>query len=158
MRKVFSLILLMSCFHTYGQHLGKNIDFIIVIDENIFLGSITQLRIVILSDGKAEILSASYYPGNLSLSESDFEKMISDNTERIFMKFTYTKYTANTQNSYSYEIELKKHWFDDYFNILRIYNLDNKRYQKLFYAAKKEKAYVYELDSPSNTFHLIRNK
>lgn len=159
MKRVLFLLLLIFCFtYVYGQDERKELDFIIMIDEDIAIGSISQLQIKIVSDDKEDILEANYYPGNLSIKQPDYGRLLSAHTKAIFLKFAYSVHDDKNQEIYHYEIELRKPWLEDYFNVLRIYNLNKKKYGKLFASVSKGRKYVYELDSPSHTFHLIRSK
>lgn len=151
------LLLALSILKSVGQDHKKELDFIIVVDDNIAIGSVSQLTIKVESSGNERALLANYHPGNLSLEQADYDRLLSEDIKRIFLDFNYYEYIKGEQQIYHYQIELKKPWLKDYFNVLRIYNVNKKQYSKVF-TDKEGKGYVYELDSPSHTFHLIRNK
>lgn len=153
----FLLLIVLCTSEVYAQGQKKALDFIIVIDENIAIGSISRLNIKAINANKENILEANYYPGNLSLELSDYNKLLSEDVKTIYLDFNYNEYIDGEQHVYHYQIELKKDWLRDYFNILRVYNLNKKKYGRIFFN-KEGKEYVYELDSPSHTFHLIRRK
>lgn len=144
--------------HLKGQDLNKNLDFIIVIDDRIVIESPYLLHIKSVLGASEKSYDVGYYPGYLSMKISDYDKLMADDVKAIFLIFEYYDPSEKEGVKRSYEIELKKSWLQDYFNILRIYNLDKKKYGKVFFSPKSNRKYVYELDSPSNTFHLIRKK
>jgi len=147
------------CTQVYSQDARKNLDFIIVIDDNIAIGSIASLQIELVLSGRGkEVIAASYYPGNLSLSEADYGKLMSDSTKAINLKFIKYEYAGQNQTTYSYDIELKREWLRDYFNILRIYDLDKKKYKAKYSPSGIGKNYAYEIESPSHSYRLVEKK
>lgn len=141
-----------------SQDIKKTLDFIIVIDDNISVGSIASLQIELMSANGREIVPASYYPGNLSLAENDYRKLFSDSVKFINLSFTYYAYIGQNQIADKYDIELKKEWLRDYFNILRIYDLNKKKYKGRYSPNGLSKNYAYEIESPSHSFRLIEKK
>ena len=135
----------------YGQNVKKNLDLIIVIDENIVVGTIASER-------SKEIIDASYYPGNLSITENNYIKLISDSTKSIKLRFIYYEYAGQDQTTYNYEIELRREWIEDYFNILRVYNLKKQKYKGKYSPNEVGKNYAYEIVTPSHSFRLIESK
>lgn len=154
----FALLMVLSLLKVEGQDLNKNLDFIIMIDDRIVIESPYLLHIKAVLGESEESYNVGYYPGNLSMKISDYDKFMTDDVKAIFLIFEYYDPSGKEGEKRSYEIELKKSWLQDYFNILHIYNLDKKKYEKIFFPPKSGRKYVYELDSPSNTFHLIRKK
>jgi hypothetical protein len=112
-----------------AQDAKKNLDLIIVIDDKIADGSISSPKIELVSGGGKKSIPVNYYPGNLSLAMDDYSKLMSDSTGTINLDFTFYEYIGQKQNTYSYVIELKRAWLGDYFNILRIYNLNKSNYK-----------------------------
>lgn len=142
----------------HGQDARKSLDFIIIVDENIAVGSIVSLKFEAVSATNKTIIAGSYYPGSLSLMENDFNRIMSDSIKTIRLKFTYYEYIGLNQITYNYDIELKKEWLNDYFNILRVYNLNKKKYKARYVPREAGKNYVYEIQSPSHTFKLVERK
>jgi hypothetical protein len=159
MKKYFLCVWLATVIfaRVYGQEVKKNLDLIIVIDDKIADGSIASPKIQLVSGSGKEIIYVNYYPGNLSLAESDYSKILSDSTGIINLDFTYSEYVGQNQITYSYEIELKREWLEDYFNILRIYNLNKEKY-KGYSASGVGKHYAYDLESPSHSRLSIKTK
>lgn len=143
---------------TYGQEVRKSLDLIIVIDDNIAVGSIVSLQIELVSGASKEAIAASYYPGSLSLTESDYDKLMSDSTKVINLKFIHYEYVGQSQITYNYDIELKREWLADYFNILRIYDLDKKKYKGKYSQIGNGKNYACEIESPSHSFRLVEKR
>jgi hypothetical protein len=141
----------------YCQSDIKSLDLILVINERIVVGSITSVQLEIISDSTS-ILKASYFPGNLSMSAIDYKKLFSLSVRSIYLKFIYYEYINSIQKIYNYDIELKKPWLNDDFNIIRIYNLDNAKYKGRFDPVEKGKNYNFELESPSHSFQIISKK
>ena len=160
MRKHFlSVYLVLIIFgQAYAQDERKSLDLIIVIDGNITVGSIASLQIERVTRRDKEIIAANYYPGSLSFTETDYGKLMSDSTKAINLKFTYYEYVGQNQTSYNYDIELKKEWLRDYFNILRIYDLDKKQYKGKYSPSGVDKNYAYEIESPSHSFRLVEKR
>jgi hypothetical protein len=140
---------------SYGQDVRKSLDLIIVIDDNIAVGSIASLQIERVSASSTELMTATYYPGSLSVAEADYRKLMCDSTRAINLKFINYQYKGQAQIAYRYDIELKREWLGDYFNILRIYNLDKRKYKGKYRPSGSDKNYAYEIESPSHSYRLI---
>jgi len=146
------------CAQIYGQDARKSLDFIIVINDNIAVGSISSLQIELVSERGKEVIAASYYPGNLSLTEIDYNKLMSDSSKAVKLKFINYEYTGQNQAAYNYDIEVKREWLRDYFNILRIYDLDKKKYKARYEPSGVGKNYAYEIQSPSHSYRLVEKR
>ncbi|HFG0566835.1 TPA: hypothetical protein ACGFUW_002625 [Flavobacterium psychrophilum] len=154
---ILILFFLVTPNYMFGQEKNKNISFILVIDDEIVSTSV-EITFYLNSENSTEKVSATYYPGTLSMSKSDYEKIISTETKSIYLKYFGTIYTNGKQNYYDFEIEYNKIWLADTYNILRFYNLDKKKYKKLYEPLSKQKNYTFELSSPNNTFLRIRKR
>lgn len=141
----------------YGQESNKKLDFIIVVDEQIVIGTVSNLKLILQRDRKDDIVKVYYHPGSLEIPFSGYEKMLSDVIDSLYIDFTYYEYTGQKQKVYHYKIELKKLWLKESFVILKIYNLDKKKYKNDFQPLKGRN-YTFEIDSPSYTFRRIREK
>lgn len=155
--KILIIVVLTFFFNKiYAQEDTKSLDFIIVVDGEIF-DHYTKFNIVRYHKGQIDKLLVNYWPGNLSIKKSDYENLISKETDSILLYIEDNRYINGKQNENSYEIEIKKPWLQDYYNILRIYNLNNKK-NKGLEPLSKDKNYTFELSSPSHTFLRIRKK
>lgn len=129
---------------------------VIVIDDEIVTSSITGLDLKVIDHlGTERSAHAHYHPGRLSFDEMKLDDIISQNFDSILLEFTYYDYIGGRQKVYTYSIGIKKVWLNDPYFILRVYNLDKKRFKKRFNFAK-DTNYVYEIDSPCCTFRLVR--
>jgi hypothetical protein len=152
-RGIYLIILFFLCVQSNAQ---KNIDLIISIDDNIAVGSISDLKLVAVStNGSEKIINADYYPGNLTLSNSDYKNLLDTGIKTVHIVFNYIEYQDGKQQFYSYDIDLNKGWLQHYYYILHIYNTTKKKYSKMFIVPKGEK-YVYEFDYPGGSTKLIR--
>lgn len=160
MMKITSFTLFLMCCYCCAQSQSlKSLDFIIMVDEKIVEGSITTVQLKTSTKRSEKNFVAEYHPGNLSLKQEDFEEILSDSTKSVYLCFDYSEFGNGNQTLHSYKIEIKKPWLMSRYCIFRIYNLYKKKYKKAFDSpANKGKEYVFELDSPGNTFYLLRNR
>ncbi|SEW53943.1 hypothetical protein [Chitinophaga arvensicola] len=158
--KNISCILLMSLSFLVAsaQQVKKNLDLIIVIDEEISVGSLAQVHIKAVSATQEYVIKAGYYPGNLSMELSDYDRLMSEDIKTILLLFDHYEYSGGESEMTNFEIKLEKSWLLHRFNILRIYNLEKKKYAKLFFAPKSGKTYVFEMDTSEGSSRLIRKK
>ncbi len=157
MLKLCLLFLVICCYEPCFSQKETKIDIILEIDNNTPICCISRVQLKAVGADE-KYFDASYYPGNLSLNSKDYAIVLSPQTEKIYLKFNYDEYIGGIQRVYNYEIEIKKQWLDDEFNILKIYNLDKKRYKGKIQPLDSSKAYNYELDSPTHSFRLVRKK
>lgn len=143
--------------NSYGQEESKrNFNFIILIDGNVpFQGDI-NLQFVI-ENKKLDTIRVGYIPGDIVLEESGHSKIISIETKSINLEIYYSRMFENKIKSYNYKIDFKQSWFKNPFNILRIYNLDNKKNKKTFIPIDGLK-YIYEIDSPNGSIIRLKKK
>ncbi|ANH81954.1 hypothetical protein A8C56_14135 [Niabella ginsenosidivorans] len=153
MKKIiaYSLALLLSCIRLNAQ---KNIDLIISIDEKI-VSSISGLNFIAVTLNGEERIQADYYPGHLSLSDSDYNKLLDTVTRTVYISFDYTEQQNTKQHLYHYQIDLKKGWLKHYYYILSIYNMTKRKYRDMFSTAMP---YVYEFEYPGGATKLVRKK
>lgn len=146
------VIILIAFIRSFGQNMERRINFVISIDGNI-VRSIIDANILIDNNQHIEL---GYMPGELILSNDDFEKLI-NNSNSYHLIFDYYEFAGKKQLIHHYEIELKKVWFEQSFIVLRIYNMDKKINKKTFYPLEG-KEYTYEVDLPSNSITRIKKK
>lgn len=144
-------------FKSYGQEESKrNFNFIILIDGNVPFQGDVNLQFVI-ENKKLDTIRVGYIPGDIVLEESGLSKIISIETKSINLEIYYSRMFENKIKSYNYKIDFKQSWFKNSFNILRIYNLDNKKNKKTFIPIDGLK-YIYELDSPNGSIIRLKKK
>lgn len=155
MKLTYTLILLLSCLRMQAQ---KNINLIVTIDNQIVIGSMSGVKLLAVDTiGRKDSISADYYPGNLSIGESAYQKLNSAEIQTIYLLFDYIELKGDRMKNYSYQIDLKKGWLKNYFHIVHIYNLSKKEFRQLF-SAYSGKSYIYEFDYPGGSTKLIRSR
>lgn len=158
--KYSTILILFITVTIYSQDV-KNINIIVVIDEEIVTNSLDVKFLITSKDGSSrEIKTATgYYPGNISLKKTDYDDLISDETQSVILKWHYDPYINNKLYDYTYEIEAGKNWFNDnMFFILKIYNLNKKKYRKRFDPLSKDKNYTFELDTSQGQMLRIKKR
>ena len=154
MNLVTFLILASGVFtKAYGQKEKKNIDFVLMVNEEIY-AQYNVFKFITIKGDKRETMPATYWPGNLSVSEDDYEKI--QDSDSVFLDIIDTRYKRKSYSD-QYIIKYRTQWLADTYNIVYIYNLNKKKYARL-YAPSPQGNYVFELDSPGYTFRIIRKR
>lgn len=149
MRKCVFVVLFLFVYQvSIAQEKIKSFDIIIFVDEEI----VTSLSkpVIIAKEGKSVLkrIDISYHVGNLSLSAEDYYMIFSNQEKTLFIQFDYYQYSSKgKQQVYNYEIEIGKNWLKQTFVVLKIYNLDKKKYKKRFAPLSKDKNYTFELST-----------
>ena len=142
-----------------AQENRKNFDFIVCVDEEI---ATSLSRPVIIAKQGTNVLKridVSYHPGNLSLGSEDYNTIFSEQEITLFLQFDYYQYSSKGQQTvYNYEIELGKNWFEQTFVILKIYNLDKRKYRKKLDPLSKDKNYNFDLETSQGQMIRIRKR
>jgi hypothetical protein len=161
MRKILITILLVALVgnvKSYCQENSKGVNFVITVDDNVVVGSIANLRLIASdADGKRKIIDIAYIPGELSIKNVDMGELLSSKLNTVLLAFDYYEFCNGKQIIHNYEIEIEKKWFNFSYMVLRVYNLDKKKYRKIFYPLKGCN-YTYEIDFPSNSMTRIKRK
>lgn len=155
--KIFIYILI-AVICTTDMQAQKNINLIVSIDDNIVVGSLSRLRLITSSEnGIEQTVEADYSPGNLSLKQSDYEKLLDTSIKTVFLAFDYNEHCKNKQRIYNYKIDLKKGWLQHYYYILHIYNTDKRKYKKI-YTPLEGQTYTYESDYPGGSVKRVMKR
>lgn len=138
---VVKFIVLLSFTPIKGQTY-ENMNLIIMIDDAIVLNHINP-KIIIQDPNGLEIdtMEAKYVPGNLSLVH-DISKFESGS---LYITMD------NDGHFLNYSIPIGSNWFEQAYIVLRIYNLDNKKYRRKFRTTRNKGNYTYELDYPGGS-------
>ena len=125
----------------------KEFDFVITIDDDfhpIYSPSLYTLD----KNGIKTIYEISYHPGCLSMSIEDYKKIMSAN-EEIHLKFDHYKtLLGGNTHIYNYDLSVGKFWFKECtFVILKMYNLDKKKYRKKYPPLSEDKNYNFVFES-----------
>ncbi|WP_133176989.1 hypothetical protein [Terrimonas sp.] len=128
------------------------------IDNQIAVGSLSNIEITLINhDDIKESIEVSYYPGNLSISDSGYKKLLSADIKYMLLTFNYFENCKSGQKKYNYEIEVKKSWLENHFTVLNIYNT-NKRQYKNVYMPLPSKNYTYEVIYPGGSVRRVTKK
>jgi len=154
-RIVFILLVIIIALKSNGQEESKrNLNFIIMIDGNIPFQGDVNLQLSI-KNKLIETIRVNYIPGDIILDDSAFNKIISMEEKSFRLEIYYSKLHKNKIKSYYYNIILEKSWLKNSFNILRIYNLENKKNKKTF-SDIEDRDYTYEIDSPNGSILRVK--
>lgn len=141
MKRVYFLFLgLIFCGGLAAQE-TVNVDCVVVVDGvALYVG---DFRILFTNEsGKPDSIRAWYHPGNLSFDKDDYEKILLSSS--VVLKISHSPYDKKgRRKGYSYEIKVDKHFFEDSFFVIQIYNQDKRRYRRFFDFS--ERSYVYDI-------------
>lgn len=158
MKIIVKILLFLATNNLLSQPNLKNFNFIIVVDEQVNHGIISGVNFsAALSNDSLVTFPGNYCPGNLSLSLSDYKRLLDDNVSSVHLFFTYTEYCKNKEFCNSYNIDIKKAWLESDFYILYVFNTDKRKYKKLLKPIKN-KNYTFEYDYPGGAIRRIRIK
>lgn len=156
---VFWVLCLFVYQFSMAQENRKSFDFIVCVDEEI---ATSLTRPVIIAKQGTNVLKRidiSYHAGNLSLSSEDYNMIFSEQEITLFLQFDYYQYSSKgKQEIYNYEIEIGKNWFEKTFVILKIYNLDKRKYRKKLDPLSKDKNYTFDLEISDGQMIRIRKR
>ena len=168
---VYWILFLFICQISMAQENRKNFDFIVCVDGEI-VTSLTK-PVIIVKQGMNVLkrIDINYYAGNLSLSSEDYNLILSEQEITLFLQFDYYQYSSKgKQEIYNYEIEtdypflrririeIGKNWFEQIFVILKIYNLDKKKYKKRLAPLSKDKKYTFDLETSEGQMIRVRKR
>jgi hypothetical protein len=158
MKKLFLIIVcsLVSQM-TIAQEGMRHFDFIISIDGDI-IQTLTNPQIVIKSSSNTlKAIAVSYHPGNLSISQEDFN-MLPEGEKIMYLKFDYSEFSTKKgeQETHNYEIEIGKNWFEKAYMIIKVYNTCKKQNKKL--EPLEGKTYTFDLDYAGGQMIRVRKK
>ena len=153
---ILFLTLFLSFLNIVYAQERKEFDFVIVVDDD--HGSMTAPSRIYLQNEKGEKtdIDFDYHPGNLSMSMDDYEK-IKSFEGKIEMHFGWYKHLIGETRHYFYDIPLDKLLFERRYVVIKIYNMDDKRYRKLYYPLKG-KNYNYSLETSNEINGLLTKK
>ena len=155
MKKLIFILLIM--FSYSRESMGQvQMDFIITVNDELEVGSLSNLRFVVRSkDGGKQEVEMQYHPGNLSIKESEYKQLFSDESDSVFVAFDHNKFCGEKHDLVNYEIPFYKSWLENSFIILRVYDLSKGKYKNVFEPLSKEKNYTFELDYPGGSMKRI---
>lgn len=158
MKKVIFILFMIIVFSkSYGQEeVKQKVNFVIMVDDKIPDNMKLQFGIE-KENQKSDTISIDYIPGDIVLKDSDFNKIESKEVKSVNLNIHYSKLCKTNINYYTYKIKFYPAWLHYPFTVLRIYNLDSKKNQKIFFPLEGQK-YTYEMDSPNGSMIRVRKK
>lgn len=152
MKKYFYLTIFLFISQMSVAQINIKRDFIICIDEKIVTSLINPTIIVKRDTSVLKEIEINYHAGEISLNSEDYNTILCELPNTIFLKFDYYQYSnKGKQNIYNYEIEMERNWFEQTFVILYLYNLDKKKYikkyKKIFGHFSKEQEYILNIET-----------
>lgn len=155
MKFLFSALFFFLVYKHNGQEIGTRINLIITVDDNIAITSIYSAKVEGIIKGLEKIILADYVPGSLSFDSSHKNDLFALSDSNLFLTFGYRSYKRKKQRVSHYKIEIKKEWFLEPYLILKIYNLDIRKYKRRFSPLDRNRNYTFEVDSPKFTFRRV---
>lgn len=156
MKNIIMVFMIFFSFqHSFSQEI-KVFDFVISIDEEIVKTLYNSTFVVKHESNIVSTVNVKYHPGNLSLEAKDFANLFSNPDNKVYLKFDYYEYIKGSQEIYNYEIEVGKNWFEQQYVILKIYNLEKKKYRKRLEPLSKDQNYTFDIDTSSGQVMRIR--
>lgn len=130
-----------------------NVNLIIMVDDDICIGSIANAYIIMENNKK---ISITYHPGDLRLDKEAMNLLKGSRVSTLH--FDYYQYVNGKQTLYNYELPFYSNWLEQDYTVLRVYNLDKRKYRKRFKPLDKKRNYTFELDYPGGSMKRIKNK
>lgn len=147
------LLFLMSDCLSQTDSDRHSTNLIIVINEEVVIGSITRVRLV----REFEELELGYYPGNLFMDMNDYGSIDKNDSTTMFLVFEHYFDEEKSQETKKYEIPVTPAMLDYGFMVLKIYDLGKRKYRKLF-EPLPNKNYTFEINSSEFQMNRVRKK
>lgn len=151
--RLLLLSMVITCSITCFAQEKSALNLIIAIDDKIATASISNIQLILVNNkNDSTTIEAGYYPGNLFVKDIDSSQFKGDELVRIKLSFTYNEYIKDQIQKKRYSIFLPPSFRNEHYVILRVYNLNKKRYRKRFYPCEQCNDYSYEIESGNQTF------
>ncbi len=95
----------------------------------------------------------NYVPGDLIINDEAWNKINSDSSAKIFLKFDYNTFSKNHQKIANFFVELTRWKLKQRYLILNIYDFRDKKY-KQWYQWHTDKKFLAELNFPSSGIYI----
>lgn len=153
------IVYFLLCIGCISRSVGqKDINLVLSIDDKVLLGRMSNLEIeAIKNDNTKDFFGVSYSPGNLTISDSISEKILSPEVKCLVLSFNYLELCKNDHKAYNYKIEFKQSWLKNYYTVINIYNT-NKRKNKNIYIPLPNLTYTYEVFYPGGAMTRVKKK
>ena len=154
---LISLLQILSFSQLAGQE--KSFNFILVIDGQLWITN-TSIAISFPSSNGSDLTQAvaTYYPGELVFEQQEYEKIKNSKIDSLTMSFDYYEYQGKKQFLYNFDLPFYASWLDQSYMVMKVYNLEKRKYKGVFKPLDKERNYTFELDYPGGQMLRVRNK
>lgn len=156
MKKVILFLCIVSSSITYSQ--DKNFNFIVLVDNDLRNVYVDKF-IVTDNNGNKRSIGVNYVKGNLSIEETNYNKLVSNEVTNINLLARYIKRCGDDTETFNYTIEdFKLKWLTEgnHF-VLYIYNTNNKMYKKI-YDPLPNKEFTFEYDWSEGSMRRVQKK
>ena len=150
-RNYITFIFLLSFGLSYSQQ--KSINFIISIDDMLPTSNLVITKIEYLDNQNNKYSLEGkiiYYPGKMIFTNEDFYKLTSNKINKIYIYIHYWYDCGINTIHYNYVIEMNPALLKKTYLILYIYNLDKKKYRRIYFPISKNRNYTYYFKYPSS--------
>src|SRR5258708_6644696 len=144
MKSFIVACLIFFCFEASNAQNNFEANLILLIDEELVIGTISNVRI----NSNNEVVEASYQPGTLSIKKESFNRLISQNDDSLSLSFDYYKSAGKKQLVYNYKLPFIKKWFVQTYLIMKVYNLENRKYRGRYEPLDAKRNYSFEIIYP----------
>jgi hypothetical protein len=149
MNRILIFLLLCACTtNAFSQQDRKEFKLIIEIDEHLAISSVMGAKLMITGkNDSVKTLPASYEPGTLWVNDKEAAGLI-NSAKQIVLSFYNFEPTSVSEDYSDYKIEFKKEWLTSKFCVLKVYNLDKKKYKKSYDPLSQSQNYTFSIDFP----------
>jgi hypothetical protein len=149
MNKILIFLLLCTCGgNAFSQQDRKEFKLIIEIDDQLPISGIMGAQLMVKGkNDSVKTLLAGYDPGTLRVNDKNAAALI-DSAKQIILSFYYVDPANDNEEYTDYKIAFKKEWLTSKFCVLRVYNLDKKKYRKSYDPLSPSQNYNFSIDFP----------
>jgi len=156
MKLLICMSLFLNVLFYKAQKNIEDVNFIIMIDDELVIGTIAKPFFKIgMNDGSEEKIEFFYEPGLLRLSKPDFKKINSENVKSVIMVFENYPGGQIEKGTVKYEIDFDRRWLTERYTVLKVFNLNKKKYKKIF-SPLGDHNYTFEAYTPNPMTSIIR--
>jgi hypothetical protein len=153
-RILFIIYTLLISIGLFAQE-ERKMTFVLMINEALPVASIARSQIILDNGTK---VSVGYIPGALIFSESNYQQLLEAKSDSLILAFDYYEYEGKKQKVYNFELPFHKGWLNQSYMVMKVYNLEKRKYKGVFEPLDKDRNYTFELDYPGGQMLRVRNK
>lgn len=152
MRLILLIFFLMASLVTLTNGQDHRINFIIQVNENLIENQLSNLYLS-LDDEKLEV---NYLPGELVISDENYDLINSGDIKSFYLHFDYNTYSGQKHSIVNFFVELTSETLKQPYVILNCYDFRDKLYKRRYQHLTSED-FICELVYPGSG-RLIRKK